>query len=316
MSQKIAGLGNLRVTPREQLERVGVGHRQDVGFLDPGEPVDRRTVEGHAVLEGVLELRRGDGEALEIAEDVGEPQSDESDAALFDAAQDVVALLVQHLGHSPSLSRFGRECDRAGAEAPALSVRSRLATRVVIGLLHRAADRLDHQTGDDVRVDVGVRATILEVALPVDGDLPRDADRGATVGHAVAELVVALGLVGAGQAVLDAACRSSRCAARPSCRAPCSRPRCTCSRRRHASPWWRSSCGRRRRSSRPSRAWRRGWRRCRSPRRSGSSNQRATHSWSATSSRPSGPTWNSHCPGMTSALMPEIDRPAARQASR
>ena len=37
------------------------------------------------------------------------------------------------------------------------------------------------------------------------------------------------------------------------------------------------------------------------------SSQRATHSWSATSSGPSGPTWNSHWPGMTSALMPEID---------
>ncbi len=52
------GLGHLRVAPRQQLERVGVGHRQHVGFLDAGEPVDRRTVEGHPVFEGVLELCR------------------------------------------------------------------------------------------------------------------------------------------------------------------------------------------------------------------------------------------------------------------
>ena len=36
------------------------------------------------------------------------------------------------------------------------------------------------------------------------------------------------------------------------------------------------------------------------------SSQRAIHSWSETSSGPSGPTWNSHWPGMTSALMPEM----------
>ena len=46
------------------------------------------------------------------------------------------------------------------------------------------------------------------------------------------------------------------------------------------------------------------------------SSQRATHSWSATSSGPSGPTWNSHWPTITSALMPLMDRPAARQLSR
>src|SRR6056297_402088 len=70
--------------------------------------------------------------------------------------------------------------------------------------LHRAADGVGHEAGDDVRVDVGVGATIFEVALLVDSDLPGDADRGATVGHAVAELVVALGLVRSGQTVLDA----------------------------------------------------------------------------------------------------------------
>jgi hypothetical protein len=41
-----------------------------------------------------FELGRGDGEALEGAEDVGEPEAHEAHAALLDGAQDVVELLL------------------------------------------------------------------------------------------------------------------------------------------------------------------------------------------------------------------------------
>src|SRR3712207_7165171 len=47
-----------------------------------------------------------------------------------------------------------------------------------------AADRVHHQAGDHVRIAVGVRASVLEVALAVLLDLPRDAHRGAPVRHA------------------------------------------------------------------------------------------------------------------------------------
>ena len=115
-----ACFGHLGVAPGEQLEGVGVGNGEHVGFLHAGEPVDRGAVEGHPVLECVLEFGRRDRQALQIPEHVGEPESHESDAAFFDAAKDVVALLVQHVGHSSSLSWIDRESDRAGAEAPAL----------------------------------------------------------------------------------------------------------------------------------------------------------------------------------------------------
>src|SRR3954447_15217948 len=62
---------------------------------------------------------------------------------------------------------------------------------------------LEDEAGDRVRVAVGVRPTILGIALAVAGDLPRDADARAAVGHAVAELVVRGGLVGPGEAALD-----------------------------------------------------------------------------------------------------------------
>ena len=44
------------------------------------------------------------------------------------------------------------------------------------------------------------------------------------------------------------------------------------------------------------------------------SRYRAIHSSSPTSSAPDGPTWNSHCPGITSALSPDMFSPAFKQA--
>ena len=86
MSQKMRASATFGIAPREQLERVGVGHRQHVGFLHTREPIDGRAVEGHAVVECVLQLGGGDGEALERAQHVGEPQSHQPHATFFDAA--------------------------------------------------------------------------------------------------------------------------------------------------------------------------------------------------------------------------------------
>src|SRR5215475_5280762 len=67
----------------------------------------------------------------------------------------------------------------------------------------RAAHRVGDEARDGVRVRVRVRTAILGVPLAVLGDLPRDADRGAAVAHAVAELVVRRRLVLAREAALD-----------------------------------------------------------------------------------------------------------------
>ena len=92
MSQKIRASGAWESAHGSSSKRVGVGPGEDVALLHAGEAVDRRTVERHALLEGVLQLDRADGEALELAEDVREPQPHEADAALLDRAQDVIAL--------------------------------------------------------------------------------------------------------------------------------------------------------------------------------------------------------------------------------
>ena len=110
-----ARLGGAGLAPREELERVGIGDRQHVSFLDAREPVDRRAVERHAVLERVLELGGADREALQIAEHVGEPQAHESHAAFFDSAQHVVAMLIEHLAHLTSLVGVRRRENVDGA---------------------------------------------------------------------------------------------------------------------------------------------------------------------------------------------------------
>ena len=82
--------------PGEDLERLGVGPGEHVALLDPGEAVDSRTVEGHALLEGVLELGRRDGEGLGRSQDVGEPQLHEADGSFLDGPEHVL-LLAPHV---------------------------------------------------------------------------------------------------------------------------------------------------------------------------------------------------------------------------
>ena len=112
-----AGDGGVLAAPRHDLERARVGEGEHVRFLDPAVALDGRPVEGHALFEGGLELGRGDGEALQGAQDVGEPEADEPDTALFDRPQDVVELLL----HASSLrtppydprGRIGPETERS-----------------------------------------------------------------------------------------------------------------------------------------------------------------------------------------------------------
>src|SRR2546423_11941088 len=70
-------------------------------------------------------------------------------------------------------------------------------------LLQGRAAGVDDHARHHVRVAVGVRAAILDVALLVHFDLPRDPHRGATVGHAVAEGVPCGRLVRTRETVLD-----------------------------------------------------------------------------------------------------------------
>ncbi len=68
--------------------------REHVGLVGAREPLDRGAVEPEPLGERPLDLRRRDGDRLERADDIGEPEPDELDPALFNRSENEVALLV------------------------------------------------------------------------------------------------------------------------------------------------------------------------------------------------------------------------------
>ena len=119
--------------PGQHLEGGHVGHGDHVRLLDGVEAGDRGAVEAHAALEGVVELRCVDREALQLPQDVGEPEADEADVPLLDLGFDALPGRGL-LGHgpeatpsaaraSPAPSPSGR-ARRAEAPAPSRSART------------------------------------------------------------------------------------------------------------------------------------------------------------------------------------------------
>ena len=128
--------------PRQDLERGGVGVREQVRLVGPRQTLDRGAVEPEPFAEGSLDLSRCDRHRLERADDVCEPEPDEFDAPLLDRSQNEVTLLVHRipsgagsLGPRAS-SRRSRACRETGNPPPARSAthsravppRPRLAT--------------------------------------------------------------------------------------------------------------------------------------------------------------------------------------------
>ena len=90
----------------------GVGLGEHVGLLDPAVALDRRAVEGHALLEGDFELGGGDLDRLQEPEHVGEPEADEPHASLLDGAQDVLELAL----HIPMLRTLRGPLEGCGGQ--------------------------------------------------------------------------------------------------------------------------------------------------------------------------------------------------------
>ena len=80
--------------PRKDLEGRGVGVSEQVGLEGAREPLDRRAVEAETLAEGPLDLGRGDGDRLQGAHHIREPQPDELDPSFLDRAKNEVALLI------------------------------------------------------------------------------------------------------------------------------------------------------------------------------------------------------------------------------
>ena len=73
---------------------AGVGLDQHVGLVDPGESLDGAAVEADALGEGALQLCGRDGDRLQLAEHVGEPEPHEADVAFLDGAQNELLLTI------------------------------------------------------------------------------------------------------------------------------------------------------------------------------------------------------------------------------
>ena len=76
--------------PRQDREGRRVGHGDHVGLFDRVETGDRGAVEAGAAVEGVAQLGAVDREALELTEDVGEPEAHEANVVLLDLRHHVI----------------------------------------------------------------------------------------------------------------------------------------------------------------------------------------------------------------------------------
>ena len=85
-------LARLALAPGQHLERVRVRVEVHVGLLDALEPADRGAVEHQLVVEGLLELRGGNRDVLQLAVQLRELQADELDVVLA-TALDQLALV-------------------------------------------------------------------------------------------------------------------------------------------------------------------------------------------------------------------------------
>ncbi len=79
--------------PWKDGEGVGVRQGHHVGFLRPRESLHRGAVEAHPLLQRLLQLLDGDGDVLEGAKDVGEPEADELDPQVAGGLEDVLLIL-------------------------------------------------------------------------------------------------------------------------------------------------------------------------------------------------------------------------------
>jgi hypothetical protein len=89
--------GHLTVagTPGEDHKRVQIGIQVLVRFVDADETFNGGTVKHDLIVDSLLDLRSGDGNILELTENICELKPDELDVILFDHA-DNIFLRVRH----------------------------------------------------------------------------------------------------------------------------------------------------------------------------------------------------------------------------
>ena len=105
-------------TPRQHLEGRRVGMHEHIGILQARKPVDGRAIEADAFFKRDFNIGGRNGDVFQIAENIGEPQSQKANVALFDLLDDIL-LRINH--ESPltavlSKVRLWRKADRSYQE--------------------------------------------------------------------------------------------------------------------------------------------------------------------------------------------------------
>jgi hypothetical protein len=80
--------------PRQNLERRRIRLGDGVGLGDAGESFDGAAVEADSLVECTFEFSGRDGHRFEVPEDVGEPEADETNVALFESPEHEFLLTI------------------------------------------------------------------------------------------------------------------------------------------------------------------------------------------------------------------------------
>ena len=104
--------------PWQHLESRRIRVHEHIGILQTRKPVDRRAVKADAFFKRDFDIGRRNGDIFQIAENIGEPQSQKANVALFDLLDDIL-LRINH--ESPltavlSKARLWRKADRSYQE--------------------------------------------------------------------------------------------------------------------------------------------------------------------------------------------------------
>ena len=78
-----AGHRTITHPPWHQLKRAGVWFGDHIAFLNPGEPLDGRSVKTHPFGHALFQFGWGYGKTLEHPQDISEPELDKTDISIL-----------------------------------------------------------------------------------------------------------------------------------------------------------------------------------------------------------------------------------------
>src|SRR6267154_1053213 len=117
--------------PGEDLERAPVRHRDEIALVDPGEALDGGAVDAHALFERVGQYAERDAHALQLTQNVDEPEMDHLHTAFFAELHDLLRRLQALHPLSPSFNPWRRDHARHVTDAASSPCPAPIGTQTV-----------------------------------------------------------------------------------------------------------------------------------------------------------------------------------------